>query len=706
MRRLSLVFLMMVFACVSFAVPAKRGVVKTLRLADGTEVTARLVGDETMHYYVTEEGKRYVEGQDGLYREADMASLEARAARRRSQMNAAIGRRAVKRVGGTGKLFTGKKKGLIILVEFSDKKFKAGHDRTFFQRMANEPGFTTDDGFVGSVSDYFKDQSAGQFELDFDVVGPVTLPNTFAYYGHNIGGGDARPGEMVAKACLAVANQVDFKDYDWAGDGNVDQVFVLYAGLGEAAGGSDDTVWPHMWTLDSSDYGRTLSIDGAVINTYACSSEMTIDYSNFRLPEIVAGIGTVCHEFSHCLGYPDIYDTMNDNFGMKTWDLMDYGSYNGDGFIPSGYTAYEKWVAGWLTPIELKNDTVVSNVKSTFDGGDAYIIYNDNHKDEFYLLENRQLTGWDRSQYGEGLIIMHVDYDEYAWNNNSVNTIASRQRCTIFHADNSDGFMNFLGGIDEDDLAGDAYPYEGNNSLSNVSTPRAKLYNANTDGRKLMNKTVYDITRNGDGTVSFKFKAGGDTQVVPPSNDYVFYESFNQCDGTGGNDGMWSGNIASSELVSDVDGWTGNKIYGGDKCMRMGTSKEAGSITSPEFEAPEGAVLSVVAAPWGIDDNTLDIYFNDISLGSFTFEKGKWSRISVALPSAGKGRLMFAASKRFFIDDVKVDAAQTDGIERIARDGGGKAGNRVYSIDGRYLGNDINSLGHGIYIVNGKKYVK
>ena len=140
--------------------------------------------------------------------------------------------------------------------------------------------------------------------------------------------------------------------------------------------------------------------------------------------------------------------------------------------------------------------------------------------------------------------------------------------------------------------------------------------------------------------------------------------------------------------------------------MRMGTSKEAGSITSPEFVAPEGAVLTVVAAPWGIDDNTLDIYFNDISLGSFTFEKGKWSSVSVALPSAGKGRLMFAASKRFFIDDVKVDAPKTDGIERITRDGGRKADNRVYSIDGRYLGNDINSLGHGIYIVNGKKYVK
>lgn len=706
MKRLFLAVFMAAFVMASYAVPAKRGVVKTLKLVDGTEVTARLVGDETMHYFVTDDGKKYVAGEDGLYREADMTLLNSRAAQRRSKMNAVIRQQAPKRVGGVGNVFSGKKKGLIILVQFSNKKFQSNHDNAFYQRVANEPGFTTDDGFRGSVSDYFKDQSNGMFELDFDVVGPVTLTKTYSYYGQNNWSGDAHPGEMVAEACLAVDSLVNFADYDWAGDGMVDQVFVLYAGLGEASGGGENTVWPHMWNLYSSDYGRPLTLDGVMVNTYACSCEMTKDYNSPDTPEVVDGIGSFCHEFSHCLGYPDIYDANRHNFGMATWDLMDYGNYNGRGFIPSGYTAYEKWVAGWITPVELTEETEVNNLKPISEGGDAYIIYNDNHKDEFYLLENRQLTGWDRAQYGEGLIIMHVDYNEYIWSSNTVNNTATRQRCTIFHADNSDGIYDYWGRIDEDDLAGDAYPYGSNNSLSNTTTPEALLYNTNTDGSKLMNKTVYDITRNEDGTISFKFKGEDETPVVPPRGDELFHETFNQCLGTGGNDSQWSGNVASAALVSDVAGWEGNYMYGGNNCMRIGNSKNAGIVTSPAFEVKSGAVLTLVAAPWAGDDNTLDIYFGDTNLGTYTFEEGKWSEITIPIEATGTGSLRFVAAKRFFIDDVKVSVPTTDGIENVAIDGVKKADNRVYSIDGRYLGRDINSLGHGIYIVNGKKYVK
>lgn len=706
MKRLLLAVLMTVFVSASFAVPAKRGVVKMLKLVDGTEVTARLVGDETMHYFVTDDGKKYVAGEDGLYREADMTLLNSRAAQRRSKMNAVIRQQAPKRVGGVGNVFSGKKKGLIILVQFSNKKFQSNHDNAFYQRVANEPGFTTDDGFRGSVSDYFKDQSNGMFELDFDVVGPVTLTKTYSYYGQNNWSGDAHPGEMVAEACLAVDSLVNFADYDWAGDGMVDQVFVLYAGLGEASGGGENTVWPHMWNLYSSDYGRPLTLDGVMVNTYACSCEMTKDYNSPDTPEVVDGIGSFCHEFSHCLGYPDIYDANRHNFGMSAWDLMDYGNYNGDSFVPSGYTAYEKWVAGWLTPVELTEETEVNNLKPTSEGGDAYIIYNDNHKDEFYILENRQRTGWDAAQYGDGLLIMHVDYNKIVWNNNTVNTSASRQRCTIFHADNSDGMYNYWGGIDADDLAGDPYPYEDNNSLSNTSTPNAILYNTNTDGSKLMNKSVYDITRNDDGTVSFKFKVGDEPSDVTPTETEFFHETFNECNGTGGNDGLWSGSVASSALVSDVAGWTGNNLYGGDECLRIGNSKNAGIVTSPEFEVQSGAVLTIVAAPWSGDDNTLDIYFGGTNLGTYTFEEGKWSTITIPLETVGTGSLEFIAAKRFFIDDVRVYVPETDGIDKVVVGGMKKAENRVYSIDGRYLGHDINSLGHGIYIVNGKKYVK
>lgn len=86
--------------------------------------------------------------------------------------------------------------------------------------------------------------------------------------------------------------------------------------------------------MDLASAGQSLTLDGVKINSYACSAEL----SNTGID----GIGTICHEFSHCLGYPDLYDTdYTGNFGMSSFDLMDYGGYNGDGFCPAGYTAYE-----------------------------------------------------------------------------------------------------------------------------------------------------------------------------------------------------------------------------------------------------------------------------------------------------------------------------------------------------------------------------
>ena len=114
---------------------------------------------------------------------------------------------------------------------------------------------------------------------------------------------------------------------------------------------------------------------------------------------------------------------------------------------------------------------------------------------EYYLLENRQLTGWDSELWGSGLLVVHVDYDEEAWRKNKVNTVSSRQRCTVIQADNSTYFLN-----------GDPYPYDDNNSLTNTSTPKASVYNPNTDGSLFMNKPVTGIAQNSDGTISFKYE--------------------------------------------------------------------------------------------------------------------------------------------------------------------------------------------------------
>ena len=183
---------------------------------------------------------------------------------------------------------------------------------------------------------------------------------------------------------------------------------------------------------------------------------------------------------------------------------MSSGSYNGNSFSPAGYTSYERMYCGWKQPIELKNDTVVSNMKAIGDGGDFYIIYNDANRNEYYLLENRQQKGWDEALPGSGLLVLHVDYDEELWHYNLVNNTTSydgyntHQRCTIIPADNS-----LISSVE--DAANDPFPYAGNDSLTNKSLPRAELYNLNPDGIHYTSKPITNIKLT-DGEISFKFQ--------------------------------------------------------------------------------------------------------------------------------------------------------------------------------------------------------
>ena len=581
-------------ASTTFAVPAKQAK-KTLTLADGTQVVATQMGDEYMNWWQADNGMRYVESQDkeGVYEAANMDVMAAHAQMRR----AIIGEKRAKRLNSVVKpvnmsfssgqqrvqigdehiTYTGKKKGIIILVQFPNQKFETGHDNTYYKMVANEKGLTHEDGYIGSVSDYFLSQSNGQFELDFDIAGPYTLSHTSSYYGKNDGANiDTKVGYMIQEGCdAAVADGFNFNDYDWDGDGYADQVFVLYAGLGEASGGDAKTVWPHEYQIRYTCVGKVLNYTAegkGKVDTYACANEMERVINNttgtYTNELKLAGIGTICHEFSHCLGFADMYDTSSNggNYGMGFYDVMSAGSYNGGGFTPCNYTAYERIYAGWTEPIVLDEPATIKAMQSSEDYGRPFILYNDKHPDEFYTLENRQKKGWDAELYGSGLMITHVDYDQTKWGINQVNASASdHQRCTIFHADNdADGTVL-------ESIKNDLYPYMSggvplNDELTDDSRPAAKLYNKNADGTKYMGKPITAIKKNVNGTISF-----------------------------------------------DVMG--------------------------------------------GNEDNILDNTTSETA-----------------------------------IKDIKADTRKAD--------------NRVYSIDGRYLGDDINALGKGLYIVGGKKELK
>lgn len=512
-KRIFLISVLYLLAIAIQAVPAKRGILQMLKLKDGTEVQAQLCGDERFHWWTTTDGRRYIADGDN-YKEVDGLTLNRMAVRRRS---AAFRQSATRkrpkyqsRVSGKLNSYLGKKKGLVILVEFKDTKFNPAHDCTKFDDILNTEGYTTDEGFVGSVADYFKAQSNDLFELNFDVVGPVQLKYDVEYYGGNDNEGQDKNAEaMIVEACLGVDDQVNFNDYDWDNDGEVEEVFVVYAGKGEADGGDATTIWPHMYELSYSH--NDLTLDGAHINTYACANELSGGGS-------IDGIGTFCHEFSHCLGYPDFYDTLNsETYGMAYYDLMDAGCYNGGGFIPCGYSAYEKWLAGWIELTELSNENVtVDALKPMSEGGSGYVIYNDGHPDEFYILENRQQTNWDSALYGRGLMITHVDYDEMLWYLNCPNSLIDESseyvtkyryptndhmRLTIMHADNDDDYETYNG------LTNDLYPYLQNDSLTSTSIPAATFYNATKQGDNLMHGAILNITQNDDNTMSFYYRA-------------------------------------------------------------------------------------------------------------------------------------------------------------------------------------------------------
>lgn len=533
MKLLILVSLLSLAAFSAYAVPAKKGVWRMVTLADGTQKRVELRGDEFCSYWMDADGVCYnLDTKSQRYVKVDAKALQLRGDLLRAQANqdrvermAKARRQAGKRgVGQVNGSYFGKKKGLIILAQYKDKKFKFGHNQAMYNKVANATGYTTSLGFVGSVKDYFLAQSNGQFELDFDVVGPYTLNHEYAFYGAPSGSDhDVRARDMVYEACVMADADVDYANYDWDGDGYVEQVYVLYAGLGQAAGGDENTIWPHESKLQYGPKGSYVSKDnGVVVNTYACGPELTLQYTPIGYRERVDGIGTLCHEFSHCLGYPDLYDTAGGgHFGMGNFDLMSGGSYNGESFCPPNFSAYEKWFAGWIKPTVLDKPTTVKGLPAQdAKYGQTFVIYNDQNKNEYYLIENRQqgVGIWDNKLPASGLMITHVDYDENIWSFNNVNSIVNysnqygsqyaiydndHQRLTIFHADNEDGSSM-------KSQAGDLYPYNGNNSLTDTSLPAAITY----QGSAKMGKSITNITQNEDGTIDFDFMGGSSTHVI------------------------------------------------------------------------------------------------------------------------------------------------------------------------------------------------
>jgi len=443
MKKIFSVILLCGFVLAANAVPARRGW-QTRTQADGTTIEVQVVGDEFYHYTINRDGQQ-VREVNGMYQVVGEAPTAEVAKARRA--NAVI-RRQRKDIGTQPNLAP---KGVVILANFSDKSMQSSHTNATFDELCNSLNCTVNGGYP-SAGQYFADQSNGAYRPQFDVFGPVNLSRNVAYYGTDgeEEGDDQHATDAVVEACRLANEQftINWADYDSNNDGYIDFVYVIYAGKGQADGGTSETIWPHNWEVSSArQYGyctyseSQCRVGGKKIENYAMSSEM----SGSQL----GGIGTLCHEFGHVMGLPDFYDTKyGTNYEQcltpNDWDVMDGGAYGGDGHCPPNYSPWEKEFFGWHTTINLgaqgQNVTLYANGTENYQ---AYqITSNGNYVGPTtaglrYYIENRQAVGWDEPLTGHGMIIWKVTFNASKWTNNEPNNTANNPYYTIISASGS-----------------------------------------------------------------------------------------------------------------------------------------------------------------------------------------------------------------------------------------------------------------------------
>ncbi len=717
------------------AVPAKPGL-RTFSQPDGTKIELNLIGDEYFHSYVTSDGLAVARQQDGFFYYVEGSKLtgvrasspEMRSAAEKAFISGNVGKlslsarikemkpalKARKQAGAPKKATqvpnNGSPRVPVLLVQYKDVKFKDADPKATFEKFFKNGS--------ESARQYFVDQSNGKYTPEFDVYGPVTLSgNRSVYGGNDYWGNDEGVGTMVGEGCLGLKDEIDFSRYDNNGDGECDVVIVLYAGDGEASSDDKDAenaVWPCQWDLASSDYKSALYLNDVTVNKFAVFNELF----GGDLTQI-DGIGTFCHEFSHCLGLPDFYDTnYNGHFGMANWSLLDSGCYNNDGFTPCGYTAYEKAFMNWIELEEATEDTYYTLDPFNQNKDRALKITNSKDEDEYYIIENRRRKGWDEYMVAEGLLITHVTYDDNAWAQNCVNDY-DLQRMTLIPADNELKMTkhNYFGEtyyvVDEESLKGDLWPFGPATELTDVSTPAAKV---NTGG--YMSKPVTAITDNGDGTVSFWFMKAPLPAVETPvvgNHNIDHSKGFTATWEAGdANDVTYTLEVKEYKeipytLLESVDfsaetSWqTSGYAEGEDDGTRLGSSKQQGSVTSGKYDAGEEETVTVVVNSkyYGTDNSEMKVSLLNASgtaMESKTFDlKDYYSDYTALFAKKFSGEFKVkiettAKKQRVYLKRVDIYAGDATEREPM-RVSASETGNETYRLITGITGNSYSVAG-------------
>ena len=579
MRKLLLVLLAKMFCLTLIAVPANPKPATFIQ-SDGSEITVHLRGDEFFSWFETVDGYTLLRKENGDFVYAELNQFEelipsrflasnpnnrtpekleflqnvgrhtfarsrniqrgverknARQAEQRQRMSAAPGLESKNQT-------TGIRRQIVILAEYQDVKFRTNPVTGTPFSYAGAPSYTssqlfdsimngknyTANGAMGSVQQYFYDNSMGQLTIETTVFGPITLPHNRIYYG-GYPESDAQVQQMITDALQILHNQsVDFTPFVNPERNVVDGVHVIFAGCGEESyqlGCPDEAIWSHKFVLP---VGQRV-FGGANFLDYSCSPEL----SGGNTSTTPTHIGVIAHEIGHTLGLWDMYDTREGGNwkGLGPWSLMSEGSWNNSGRTPPYLNAFERYMLGWTTPIVLDYDKYYEITLPPLGPNSdiSYVFYAKNASgnpilNERFYLENRNTTStglWDSRILSSGgtpggLMVYHMDSTRPAvWTNNMVNTTGNssgRENFRIISAKGTNTTFNQ-----------DPFSQTTMDSLTDNSTPNTTSWAGIPSGIPIRN-----ITRNTTNN-SVSFTVGNE----PPCAETSFEYDTTFCQGSG-----------------------------------------------------------------------------------------------------------------------------------------------------------------------------
>jgi len=467
---------------------------------DGTAITLRLIGDEWYQFHQTTDGFAVVRDDEGWWVYADLDDVgQYRASKFRVGDRSPQAARFLEETGprlresatiirqktdakhrinmqsiiefardASGKRRTTNMKVPVILIEYTD--LAETYNNASFDDMMNQSNYNG----TGSFRDYYLEISYNDLDVTADVFGWYTAASTEATYGNSMGTAAASGLVREAVDAAQASSSVTWSDYDNDSDGDVDVVFVVHAGQGAECGGSGsgNRVWSHRWALVAT--SNHVNYGGKWINDYVIQPEISCFGTNQHIE-----VGVFCHEFGHALGLPDLYDTVSangDSEGIGNWGLMAGGGWGGNGSTPDRPThmcAWSKIENGWITPTVVGTNQTGVSIPQVETNATAFKLWsNGSAGQQYFLVENRQKTGFDADLPNSGLAIWHIDESKRVVNN----TDNGDETHKLVDMEAADGAVHMDNEVNRGD-AGDVFPGSTSNTTFDASSsPNSRDY--------------------------------------------------------------------------------------------------------------------------------------------------------------------------------------------------------------------------------------